>query len=389
MSLRTVLIWILLAAVRPAPALEAVPASPAPPIAPGSVVPSPETSWGPLEILGRTIPPGTARRVPLSVLGSFQTVLVAMRGVEAGPTLCVVAGIHGDELNGVAIARRLIDETDPHDLHGSLVVVPIVNDFGFQNGTRYLADRTDLNRNFPGRSRGSSAARIAHEFFDGVIRHCDGVADLHTGSLNRANLPQVRTDLGDAESLRLARGSGALHVVHSVGPSGTLRRAASEAGVPALVYEIGEPLRLQSEEIEFGVGALRTLLGSLGMLPHARWVSPVQHRYPRTHWIRSDTSGIYVPLVDLGANVAPGQMLAEVTDPFSGRRSSIHSIREGRVLGMAVGQVVIPGFALFHIGEAEGQARPADEPEPAPGEPRSVSSVASDGAGRLVGEPSE
>src|SRR5690606_29529395 len=155
--------------------------------------------WGPLEMLGATIPPGEAKRLRFESLDSFTAGLWAARGVAPGPTLCVTAGVHGDELNGIAIARALVDETDPRETAGTLIVVPIVNAYGFRNGSRYLPDRRDLNRYFPGRRNGSAAARIAYQFFEQVVRRCDALVDLHTGSLNRANLPQIR----DRKSTRL------------------------------------------------------------------------------------------------------------------------------------------------------------------------------------------
>ena len=326
--------------------------------------------WGPLEFLGEVIPPGESRRLRFESLDSFTAGLVAMRGVAPGPTVCVTAGVHGDELNGIAIARRLIDETDPAALAGTLVVVPIVNAFGFRNGSRYLPDRRDLNRFFPGSPRGSAASRIAHQFFEQVVRGCDSLVDLHTGSLNRANLPQIRTDLSAIDNLRLAWGFSTEHVIHNIGQPGTLRRAANDAGIPAVLYEAGEPGRIDKKEIERGVAAIAAVLGSLGM-SQSDAVTPVAQRmYGRTQWVRSDTSGIYVPFVALGDVVEPGQPVAEITDPFSSESAEIRAPIAGLVIGMALGQVVIPGFALLHIGiEAEPAPvlRSADGPEPPPG----------------------
>ncbi len=326
--------------------------------------------WGPLEFLGERIAPGESRRLQFESLDSFTTGLVAMRGVAPGPTVCVTAGVHGDELNGIAIARRLIDETDPAALAGTLVVVPIVNAFGFRNGSRYLPDRRDLNRFFPGSPRGSAASRIAHQFFEQVVRGCDSLVDLHTGSLNRANLPQIRTDLSAIDNLRLAWGFSVEHVIHNIGQPGTLRRAANDAGIPAVLYEAGEPGRIDKKEIERGVAAIAAALGSLGMSQSDAVMPVAQRMYGRTQWVRSDVSGIYVPFVALGETVAAGQPVAEVTDPFSSERSEIRAPIGGLVIGMALGQVVIPGFALLHIGiEAEPAPvlRSADGPEPPPG----------------------
>src|SRR5690606_13076397 len=224
-------------------------------------------SWEPVELRGETVPPGESRQLDFGGQDDFTSYIVVMRGVAPGPTLCVTAGVHGDELNGVAIARELIDRSDPQILHGTLIVAPIVNAHGFRNGSRYLPDRRDLNRYFPGRSYGSVASRIAYQFFEQVVRRCSALVDLHTGSLNRANLAQIRADLREVDNLRMAWGFGAEHIVHSVGQPGTLRRAANEAGIASVLYEAGEPRRIEATEIERGVEGLQSLMRSLDMLP--------------------------------------------------------------------------------------------------------------------------
>jgi len=349
-----------------APAAPAVSAAAAPGPAAASAPAPRAPDWGPLELLGETIAPGESKRLRLESPDSFTAGLVAVRGVAPGPTLCVTAGVHGDELNGVAIARQLADETDPRETAGTLLVVPIVNAYGFRNGSRYLPDRRDLNRYFPGRPSGSAAARIAYQFFEQVVRRCDALVDLHTGSLNRANLPQIRTDLSEVDNLRLAWGFATEHVIHSPSQPGTLRRAANDAGIAAVLYEAGEPGRIDQPEIERGVAAIHAVLGSLGMAQAAAVTPVAQRLYGRTQWVRSDASGIYVPLVELGADVEAGQRLAEVTDPFSSESAEIRAPIAGRVLGMALGQVVLPGFALIHIGVEEPAPPKQDVAAPAP-----------------------
>lgn len=312
--------------------------------------PSRPDAWPPLELLGAIIPPGASHQLDFRGEDDFIAYLVAFRGAQPGPTLCVTAGVHGDELNGVAIARQLIEETDPAELRGTLLVVPIVNAHGFRNASRYLPDRRDLNRHFPGRRNGSLAGRIAYQFFEQVVRRCDGLVDLHTGSLRRTNLAQIRTDLRDVANLRIAWGFGSEHVVHSVGREGTLRRAANDVGIPSVLYEAGEPGVIDAREIEMGVAGIRTLLAALQMREGEPPPPAEQRLYGETQWVRADASGIYVPTVRPGDAVAAGQALATITDPFSKERASVVAPTAGRVLGMALGQVVIPGFALFHLG---------------------------------------
>ena len=183
-----------------------------------------------------------------------------------GPTLCLTAGIHGDELNGIEVVRRILQEIDPSQLHGMVIGVPIVNLHGFRQASRYLPDRRDLNRHFPGRANGSAASRIAHSFFEQVIVHCEALVDLHTGSFHRSNVPQVRADLTDSGAFELAKAFGSGVVVHAVGEPGTLRRAAGDVGIPAISYEAGEPMRFQPVEVEEGVRGVLELLARKGML---------------------------------------------------------------------------------------------------------------------------
>jgi len=322
------------------------PATAPPPASEAAELPPPP----PFELLGASIPAGASHQLDFRADDDFSAFIVVFHGAQPGPTLCVTAGVHGDELNGVAIARQLIEETDPAQLRGTLLVSPIVNAHGFRNASRYLPDRRDLNRYFPGKRNGSLASRIAHQFFDQVVRRCDGLVDLHTGSLRRTNLAQIRTDLREVANLRLAWGFGSEHVVHSVGRPGTLRRAANDVGIPAVLYEAGEPGTIDAREIEIGVAGIRTLLAALAMRDGEPPAAVEQRLYGETEWVRADASGIYVPSVRPGDVVRRGQVLATITDPFSKARADVVAPAAGRVLGMALGQVVIPGFALFHVG---------------------------------------
>lgn len=308
-----------------------------------------------LIILGRDIGRGERRTLQWSagqtfVGTSLQTPVVVIRGTLPGPTLCLTAGTHGDELNGIEVVRRVLARTEPNELAGTLIGVPIVNLAGFSRGSRYLPDRRDLNRFFPGRPSGSSASRIAHSFFNEVIRHCDALVDFHTGSFERTNLPQVRGDLRLPSVLEMTRGFGATSVLHSPGSRGMLRRAATDAGIPAVTVELGAPIRLQPEEIEHGVHAMETLLYKLGIARRARlWREP-QPVFYDAKWVRVTTGGFFFSSVNLGDSIRAGQRLGRVVDPFSEFSTEVISPVRGRVLGMALNQVVMPGFAAFNLG---------------------------------------
>ena len=320
----------------------------------------------PFSMLGSSVAPGETRRLSWVASESFAgisvpTPVLVAHGTQPGPVLCLTAAVHGDELNGIEMVRRVLYGLDAENLAGTVVGVPIVNLFGFRRASRYLPDRRDLNRYFPGDPHGSSASRIAHAFFTQVVEHCDYLVDLHTGSFHRTNLPQLRADLDNPDVLELTQGFGATAVLHNDGQVGTLRRAASDAGVPAVTLEAGEPTRFQPEEVAHGVKGIRTLLNKLGMVKRVSFWGEPQPIYYESDWIRADTGGILFGRVSLGEDVEKGQLLGTVTDPITNKRSEIRAPEAGRVLGMALNQVVIPGFASFRLGIAKSSKEVAQE----------------------------
>ena len=306
-------------------------------------------------MFGTEVPPATSTRLAwspeqsLDGLAASVPVLV-VNGAQPGPVLCVTAAVHGDELNGIEMVRSLLYNIEPTKLRGTVVGVPIVNLDGFRRNSRYLTDRRDLNRFFPGNPRGSSASRIAYEFFNKVILNCEILVDLHTGSFHRTNLPQLRANLKNDDVRELAEGFGDMVILHSAGSKGTLRRAATEYGIPSVTLEAGEPLRLQKKAVERGVKGLRYLLAHKKMYGkrNSRFVR--EPHYYKSTWIRADQAGILFSKVSLGERVKPGEVLGTITDPITNVRTEITSPYTGRVLGMALDQVLMPGFAAFRIG---------------------------------------
>lgn len=319
---------------------------------------------GSITLLGSRVPPRTSTRLEWSPSVSFAgiavpTPVLIVNGAAPGPVLCLTAAIHGDELNGIEVVRRLIYQLDVEKLKGAVIGVPIVNLQGFQRGSRYLADRRDLNRHFPGNPRGSVASRIAHSFFEEVIDNCDALVDVHTGSFHRTNLPQVRADLHRPEVKAMSQKFGATVVLHTPGGAGTLRRAATDAGIPAVTIEAGEPMRLQENEVNHGVKSLRSLLDQMGMYSRfSLWGNP-EPVYYESVWIRADAGGILLSNVKLGAQVSRNTLLGTVVDPITNAKTEIRAPFAGRILGMAVNQVVMPGYAAYHVGV---RAEPANLP---------------------------
>ncbi len=324
----------------------------------------------PLWLLGDEVQPGTATRLSWSATELFEgvpvsTPVLAVNGALPGPTLCLTAAVHGDELNGIEIVRRVLHEIDPGKLSGAVIGVPIVNVQGFRRGSRYLPDRRDLNRYFPGNPDGSAAARIAYALFTEVIAHCDALVDLHTGSFERANLPQIRADLRNPDVVTLTLGFGSMVVLHSKPTVGTLRHAATLAGIPAVTVEAGGPSQLEPSEVKHGVKGIETLLSTLGMVKKMRLWGDPEPVYYRSTWVRADNGGILLTDVSLGSTVRKGDLLGTITDPMSNARSELRAPYSGRIIGMARNQVVMPGFAAFHVGiqadvTAENES-PADE----------------------------
>ncbi|MCK6372205.1 MAG: succinylglutamate desuccinylase/aspartoacylase family protein [Gammaproteobacteria bacterium] len=328
-----------------------------------------DTASGALELLGERIAPATATRLMWSASSIFEgmsseTPVLVVNGAETGPVLCLTAAVHGDELNGIEMVRRVFQDLAPDELKGAVIGVPIVNIHGFRRGSRYLPDRRDLNRFFPGNPQGSSAARIAYSLFENIIRRCDAVVDLHTGSFFRNNLPQVRADLSRSEVADMAHGFGGMLVLNSEAPPGSMRRAATDAGIPAVIIEAGEPLRMQPRQVEQGVAGINRLMRSLGMIPRATLLKQPEPVYYSSRWVRADHGGVLFSVVRLGQTVRSGDILGTVTDPITNEQNLIYSPSGGRVIGMAVNQVVMPGFAAFHLGT---ESQPV--PTPAAGRP--------------------
>lgn len=306
-------------------------------------------------ILGVEVAPGTAARLvwtPDTVVAGLaeQTPVLVVNGRQSGPTLCLTGAVHGDELNGIEMIRRVLYQLDPEKLTGTVIGVPVVNLMGFRRNSRYLPDRRDLNRYFPGNTRGSSASRIAHSFFTNIISQCNALVDIHTGSFHRTNLTQLRADLSNESVAALAQSFGNIAVLNSRGNAGSLRSAAVRAGIPSVTVEAGEPMRMQGDIVEEGTRAIETLMAKMNMYGRQnKWQrsAPV---YYKSVWVRANQSGILFSRAPLGKRVNKGEVLGTVTDPITNAKSDVVSPYQGRILGMALDQVVLPGFAAYHIG---------------------------------------
>jgi predicted deacylase len=318
----------------------------------------------PFEIAGNNVPAG--RRVqlelPIAQLMSGTPValpVIVLHGKTDGPVVWLSAVVHGDELCGVEIIRRVLESVDPKVMSGTVIAVPIVNVHGFNTGDRYLPDRRDLNRSFPGSLRGSLAGRIAHLMMSEVVSRCSVGIDLHTGSDHRINLPQVRADLDDEPTHDLARVFGAPISMHSRTRDCSLRQAATEIGATTLLFEGGEANRFDETAIASGTGGVLRVLAHLDMIdpdlaPNRRRGKKVQSR--SSSWVRAPRSGILHLNAELGGLVDKGEIIATVHDPFGKRLSTIRNRAAGIVVGHTQHPLVNRGDAVVHVAAVAGSA---------------------------------
>lgn len=296
-----------------------------------------------IEVPVARLPTGTWLALPV----------VVTHGVKPGPALWLSAAVHGDELNGVMIVDEIVQRLDPLALSGTVLAVPVVNGFGLIHGSRYLPDRRDLNRCFPGSKRGSLGSRLAHLLSRLVIARCDLGIDFHSGSNGRDNLPQIRCDLDHDRTRRLALAFGAPLALHAGLRDGSLRSHAMTLGTPALLYEGGEANRLDDAAINAGVDGTLRVMAHMGMLDGSLAAAPRQRtRMLRSScWVRASRSGFCRMRVRLGEAVKLGQVVAEIVDPALGTRAQVKSTRTGLAIGKAVDSLVMAGDALLHIAE--------------------------------------
>jgi predicted deacylase len=272
------------------------------------------------------------------------------RAKREGPTVFVSAAVHGDELNGIEIIRRLI-ASELKLIRGTLILVPMVNVYGVLNQSRYLPDRRDLNRCFPGSGKGSLAARLAHTFMTNIVQHCQYGIDLHTGAIHRSNLPQIRADLSDAETLELAKRFGVPVLLNSVLRDGSLRESATQNDTRILLYEAGEALRFDELSLQAGVKGVKNVLMTLGLLskkrPSKRNIEPFVAN--RSDWVRASGSGFVNEFAKLGEQVVKGQLLAQINSPLGELIQDVISTRSGIVIGKQNIPLVQEGDAMFHV----------------------------------------
>lgn len=309
-----------------------------------------------IKIGDEIVKPGETKRIQLAMPPLYTDTNMSIpvhvqRGKRDGPTLFVSAAIHGDELNGIEIVKRLLKSPSIKRLRGTLIAVPMVNVYGVLSQSRYLPDRRDLNRCFPGTRKGSLAGRIAHLFLNQVVEQCDVGIDLHTGAIHRSNLPQVRANLSDPETLEMAKAFGLPVLLNAELRDGSLRQAAGDLGVKMILYEAGEALRYDEFSIRAGVKGIINVMRHIGMLNKVKRKGPNIKLFvaKQSGWVRANESGFVVHVSQLGDHVEKDQVLATISDPFGDELGRVLSPQEGVVIGKQNIPLAQEGEALYHI----------------------------------------
>jgi predicted deacylase len=308
-----------------------------------------------LKICGVEVKPGTRMTIDLPIARLYthteMTIPVhVIRGKRDGPRLFISAALHGDEVNGVEIVRRLLGRKLINRVHGTLITIPVVNVYGFLNLSRYSPDRRDLNRFFPGREAGSLTSRLAYLFMEEIVQLCTHGIDLHTGSNHRSNLPQIRAYLDNRETKRLAAAFGAPVILSAGLLEGSLRQAAKDRNIQILLYEAGEALRFDEVAIRAGLNGIISVMRAIDMLPRSRAQQKFQPLVAHSsYWVRAPISGILRSDVSLGDKVTRNAKIGEISDPFGEEKTDVIATTRGIVIGKQNLPLVHKGDALFHI----------------------------------------
>jgi predicted deacylase len=311
---------------------------------------------------GAVINRGERKRVSLNVARLYDFTEVGIpveviRGKKNGPVLFVCSTIHGDEINGIEIVRRLLKHSSLRKLRGTLIAVPIMNVYGFNTRSRYLPDGRDLNRSFPGSHKGSLAAQIADILMKEIISKATHGIDLHTGSGHRVNLPHVRASIDNPETKLLARAFKTPVIINSSLRDGSLREAAYDHGVKMLVFEGGGALRFDEKIIKAGLHGILSVMRQTGMIQsvsHKTLSKPKEVFIAHSsHWVRASSSGTMVQKKKTGESVKKGEILGVISDPFGDHNFPVKAERDGIIIGLTMLPLVNSGDALFHIATFE------------------------------------
>lgn len=325
-----------------------------------------------LVINGHVVKPGSNFVIDLPLPALYTNVPMTMpvhviHSKKPGPVLFVSAAIHGDELNGIEIIRRLLKQPALKRMSGTLIAVPMVNVYGVIHHSRCLPDRRDLNRSFPGSPKGSLAAKLAYLFMQEIVAHCTHGIDIHTGALHRSNLPQIRANISHEATLEMAKAFNVPVLINATLRDGSLRESAAEQGIPILLYEAGEALRFDEACIRAGLQGILSVMRHLNMIRSRKTPlnSGLQELYiaSSSSWIRAPYSGIFRTAKRLGGHVRKNEILGIISDPISNEEFEVLSPFTGLVIGRSELPLVYEGEAVYHLARYEEHRQIAEQVE--------------------------
>lgn len=309
-----------------------------------------------LEILGRIVHPGERVQIDYNIAKLYTHTpidipVIISRGLKPGPILGVIAGIHGDEFNGVEIVRRMVRNKMLDPVRGTVIAIPVVNVFGFLDQAREFPGAKDLNRSFPGSRNGSLAARTAHFIAAEILPVIDLGIDFHTGGNALSNYPHVRVHFNDEEHLSVARAFNSRFIVQSGLLDKSLRKTAWNMGKTMLVYEGGKTLEYDELSIVQGIEGTMSVMSHLGMRPKPKGIPKRRSQFLQdTKWVRAPLSGMMQIVVKNGGRVKVNETIAIISDPFGTMEYKVKSHIAGYVFGVNESPVVNQGDPIIHIG---------------------------------------
>lgn len=311
-----------------------------------------------MEINGEVINPGEDKQVHIGIarLPTYTSIDLSIRIIRAkedGPVVLLSGGLHGDEINGIEIVRRLISNNQLNLISGTIIAIPLMNVYGFIQNVRGVPDGKDINRSFPGTKNGSLAKLVAHSIVQEIIPKIDFGIDFHTGGASRANYPQIRCVFSNEKDLELANAFAPPVILHSGLIDKSFRKAAHKKGKPIIVYETGESMRLDEFGIQTAIDGTYRLLNYFGMREGNTPTAYTPAMFKKSSWIRSKVAGIFNPTIKLGDTVKPRQLVGKITDPYGNESYRVLNRNRGIVIGLNNSPVVHKGDAILHIATSQ------------------------------------
>lgn len=309
----------------------------------------------PLLFSSQIVKSGENKRIEMPVSkqlmqGMVSIPLHVIYGKKPGPTLCLTATLHGDEICGIEIIRQVLADIDVEKLHGAIIFVPVVNVFGFINNSRYLPDRRDLNRCFPGSKRGSMASRLANLYATEVIQKCDYAIDFHTAAMGKTNYPQVRANLENKQVLEFAKAFNSPVMIHSKEIRGSLRETAQKYNCKMIVFESGEVNRFDLVSIKVAVDGIFHVLQEMKMTTHKHKIKKITPEvFHSMKWVRASKSGLFHSFYQLGTKIKKKQEIGEICNIFGDPILEVKAPCDGMVVGLTTNPKVYQGDAIVHL----------------------------------------